>query len=90
MAFHTDTAKFDINIFKKENMADIWMGIFAKNNKIPMICLRHNKKYFSLSEESQKLSIHKSSTNNDSSTRDTLTFQNNQIIKNMPWEIYYV
>lgn len=90
MAFHTDTAKFDINIFKKENMADIWMGIFAKNNKIPMICLRHNKKYFSLSEESQKLSIHKSSTNNDSSTRDTLTFQNNQIIKNMPWKIYYV
>ena len=43
VGFHTDTLKLDIKDFPKPNMADIWLGIKAQKNKVPMICVRHNK-----------------------------------------------
>ena len=90
MAFHTDTIHPKLSDFKKKNMADIWMAIFAKNNKVPMICLRHSKKYFRLTENSEVLSIYNSSKDGDKSKKDTLDYQNRQIALNMPWKVLYV
>ena len=38
MAFHIKTFKPDIKAFKYQNMADIWVGIQAQEQKIPIIC----------------------------------------------------
>lgn len=44
VAFHKDTVKLSIKDFPKPNMADIWLGIKAQKEKIPMICLKHDGK----------------------------------------------
>lgn len=41
MGYHTDTVRFSINDFPITNMADVWAGKKAKENKIKVICLKH-------------------------------------------------
>lgn len=42
-AFHTDTIKVSIKDFKKANMGDIWLGMLAQKQWVPMCCLRREK-----------------------------------------------
>lgn len=42
MAFHTDLFKLDIEYFKEPNMADVWIGKYANENNIDVICVKHN------------------------------------------------
>lgn len=42
-AFHSDTIKVRIEDFQHPNMADIWLGIVAKRQKVPMVCLEHDE-----------------------------------------------
>lgn len=42
MAFHTDLFKLDIEYFREPNMADVWIGKFANENNIDVICVKHN------------------------------------------------
>lgn len=44
--FNTNDFKPTIDIFKRSNMADIWMGIETKKQDIDMVCLSHEKDYF--------------------------------------------
>ena len=46
MAFHTKDFKPSIDIFKRSNMSDIWIGIEAKKKGINIDCLSHDKDYF--------------------------------------------
>ncbi len=41
MGFHTDTLKVKWDDFKHPNMADIWIGKLAQEQKIPMIAASH-------------------------------------------------
>ncbi|MEB3884950.1 glycosyltransferase [Lyngbya sp. CCY1209] len=41
MAFHTSTIKIDFKYFKTSNMADIWMGLYARDNNIPILVVPH-------------------------------------------------
>lgn len=41
MAYHTDTIQFNQKDFKVPNMADIWVGIKAKQLGIPILCIAH-------------------------------------------------
>lgn len=50
MAFHTDTIKFYFEDFKRPNMADIWVGIKAKQLGIPVICIAHPANWVQLQE----------------------------------------
>ena len=41
MAFHTDLFKVDIDYFEFPNMADVWIGKYAKDSGIKIICAKH-------------------------------------------------
>jgi len=45
MCFHTSLLKVSIDDFLYPNMADIWIGKFAKQRNIPILCLQHSKGY---------------------------------------------
>ena len=42
MCFHTDLFKVPIEYFDKPNMADVWIGKYAKENNIEITCVEHN------------------------------------------------
>jgi glycosyltransferase involved in cell wall biosynthesis len=42
MAFHTDLFKVSMDYFREPNMADVWVGKYAIENNIDIICVRHN------------------------------------------------
>ena len=41
LAYHTSTVTVRPSDFRRPNMADIWFGILAKRQKVPMICIAH-------------------------------------------------
>ena len=45
MCFNTNLFKLDLSYFKYPNMADIWIGNFAKKNNIPIICVNHDSSF---------------------------------------------
>lgn len=45
MGFHTDKFKIDKSIFKHSNMADIWIGIEAHKQGLPITVLPHSDTY---------------------------------------------
>ena len=45
MGFHTDLLKLDLNYFKYPNMADIWIGKYAKENSIDIVCSKRKKNF---------------------------------------------
>jgi hypothetical protein len=42
MCFHTDLFKVPIEYFDRPNMADVWIGKYAKEHNIEIICAKHN------------------------------------------------
>lgn len=65
MMFHTDLLKFDYNEIKHPNMADIWMGKFAAEKGIKMVCLAHNQGYLGYQAEVGEDTIFDKSKFND-------------------------
>jgi hypothetical protein len=51
MCFHTDLLKVNLNYFELPNMADIWMGKFAFENNIKIICAKHEKDFLKYQDE---------------------------------------
>jgi len=45
MCFHTDLLKLNINYFEYPNMADIWIGKYAIENNIDIVCVEHKKDF---------------------------------------------
>lgn len=45
MCFHTSLLKKSINNFLYPNMADVWIGKFAKEKNIEIMCLAHSASY---------------------------------------------
>jgi hypothetical protein len=43
MAFHTDTMKFSIKDFELPYMSDLWLGLLAKQNKVPVIAIQRDR-----------------------------------------------
>lgn len=43
--FHTDQVPVSYNDFKAPNMADIWLGVFAKENNIPVTCIERQRRW---------------------------------------------
>lgn len=50
MCFHTDLFKVPIEYFDRPNMADVWIGKYAKENNIDIICAKHNSGYVTQQE----------------------------------------
>ena len=51
MCFHTDLLKVNLNYFELPNMADIWMGKFAFENNIKIVCVKHEKGFLKYQDE---------------------------------------
>jgi hypothetical protein len=51
MMFHTDLFKFDYKEIKYPNMGDIWVGKFANEKGIKIICIAHNQGYLGYQSE---------------------------------------
>lgn len=51
MMFHTDLFKFDYRDIKHANMADIWVGKFAAEKGVRIVCLAHNQGYLGYQAE---------------------------------------
>jgi hypothetical protein len=45
MCFHTDLFKLPIEYFRFPNMADVWIGKYCMENKIEILCVRHDEGY---------------------------------------------
>jgi hypothetical protein len=45
MCFHTDLFKLPIEYFIYPNMADVWIGKYCMENKIEILCVRHDSGY---------------------------------------------
>lgn len=50
MAFDVENLKIDFSFFERENMADIWMGIYCNKNNIPMYVLPHQSDWIKHNE----------------------------------------
>jgi len=51
MAFHTSFVKINFNYFKHPNMADIWVGLFARENNIPILVIPHTSNWIKYSDK---------------------------------------
>jgi hypothetical protein len=51
MMFHTDLFKFDYKDIKYPNMADIWVGKFANERGIKIVCIAHKEGYLKYQSE---------------------------------------
>lgn len=63
MCFHTDLFKLDLDYFVAANMADVWVGRYCLDNKIEILCLRHEKGFIKYIP--QKTTIYGQESNND-------------------------
>lgn len=64
MCFHTDLLKININYFELPNMADVWIGKFAFENNIKIVCVNHEKGFLKYQDEIID-TIYSSNSNND-------------------------
>lgn len=51
MGFHTDTVNFGFNMFRSPNMADIWVGLYARERGIPVAICPHPDKWIHHSDK---------------------------------------
>ena len=66
MAFHTNTVKINFGYLKTPNMADIWVGLYAKENDIPIRVVPHKAGWIKYSNKfDQNQTIYRKSKNND-------------------------
>ena len=64
MCFHTDLFKVNLNYFEFPNMADIWIGKYAIENNINIMCVEH-KEGFLKYQDSVEDTIYSSFCNSD-------------------------
>jgi hypothetical protein len=83
MGFHTNIVKMKFEQFKYPNMADIWFGLFASYNKIPILCTSHKKNWIKHSSLiNEKETIYYKSKNKDNIQNLAIQeFDKNIIIK---------
>lgn len=83
-AFHSDTIIPPFSIFKRKNMADVWLSILLQKKKIPILCMQHRDGYIRESEKyDRSYTIWNYLHNNDQ-------YQTEQINKIHSWQIYTV
>lgn len=72
MAFSTNLVKIDYNYFKHPNMADIWMGLYAREKNIPIYIVPHAKGWIKHSDKFDLGTTIYATHKNDSSKQDSL------------------
>ena len=66
MAFDTSVVKIDFAYFKRPNMGDIWMGLYARENSIPILVFPHKRGWIKHSDKfDMKTTIFETSKDKD-------------------------
>lgn len=66
MALHIDTFKFDLSIFTHTNISDILVSMALQKAKIPVIIMKHERRWIQVSNKfNQVYSIHSFCSNHD-------------------------
>ena len=78
MAFDPESVNIDFSFFEKENMADIWMGIFCRDNNIPLHVLPHSKGWITHNEIDFNDTIY--------TKYKTQTEHTNEVLRNRYWK----
>jgi glycosyltransferase involved in cell wall biosynthesis len=83
MGFHTSVVNISFDYFEYPNMADIWIGLFARENNIPILCSSHNEKWIIHTKKiNLNETIFRKSKNNDSIQNHIISnFDREKIIK---------
>ena len=55
MCFHTDLFKLPIGYFIYPNMADVWIGKYCMENKIEILCVRHDTGYIKYIDQNETI-----------------------------------
>lgn len=82
MGFHTSKVKFNFNYIKTPNMADIWVGLFAQENLIPIVVLKHRQNWIKyLTNFNQQDTIFNRYVNNNKIQNELIKkYQTNKLI----------
>jgi len=65
MAYHTDTIRFNVDMFQTSNMADIWTAVAAQANGVPVLAMKHLTGWIKLAKIDESRSIYSSCNKND-------------------------
>jgi len=87
VAFHTSTLKVCREDFKHPNMGDIWFGLLAQKQKVPLICLEHPSGWLVDDVSTRDDSIYVHSTGSEENWRNTADVQTRVVKENMPWRV---
>jgi len=80
MAFCTDMVKIPFEYFKKPNMADVWVGKYAQDNRIPILSLKHNKLWIKETDYKDSNTIFNSHSKKDNGQDSIINTYNKEII----------
>ncbi len=64
-AFHTKDVPVKYDDFGCANMADIWLGLFAQKNNIPVICIERRRKWLNIARIPENETIYHNYVSND-------------------------
>ena len=64
-AFYAPDLKLSYYDFGCANMADIWLGLFAQKNQIPVICIERRRKWLDVAQIPENETIYQSNVNAD-------------------------
>ncbi len=88
LCYHTDTIKVHRDDFKHPNMGDIWFGLIAQQQKVPLVCIRHEGGWVVDDVTTRGDSIYAHSKKKVAgSTKNTADKQTEVVRANVPWHV---
>ena len=90
LAYHTDTISVSQDDFRSPNMADIWFGLKAQQDQVPMLCLSHPEGWLVDDPLTREDSIYSHSTRKQQSRKNTADLQTKVVKESWPWELSLV
>lgn len=87
LCYHTSTLKVHRDDFRHPNMGDIWFGLLAQQQRVPLIALKHPKDWMVDDTSTRADSIYAHSTTKKKSQKNTSDIQTRVVVQNMPWHV---
>ena len=87
LCYHTDTIKVHRDDFKHANMGDIWFGLLAQEQAVPLICLKHAGGWMMDDTTTRADSIYAHSKSGVKSTKNTADVQTATVQMHAPWRL---
>ena len=88
VGYHTSTIKVHRDDFKHPNMGDIWFGLLAQQQQVPLICLAHLGGWLTSVASTGEDSIYSCSAGEGQGDwKNTADMQTRVIKENMPWSV---